>query len=206
MVPFSRLHVMSAKAKNASKVPSFTLAELRDATVRLPAEIGESLSVQAELHHSLRYGTTTPLNATWLTEPPPSHRLTLHIYRDDFTGEMVNRELRSAGGHTRWRSLRSIDALTATRDRERAMPYVTIASLRVVELPDHVRRAAGESWFTWLDGEGSNLGDIADTIARDFARWMSGLVRPSRRPSRFRRQHVGAKLLAHALWLLVDDE
>jgi hypothetical protein len=126
-----------------------------------------SLTVEAELHHSLRYGTTTPLNATWLTEPPPSHRLTLRIYRDEFTGEMVNRALRVAGGHTRWRALTAIDGLKALRDRERAMPYVTIAGLRVVELPDHIRRAAGESWFTWLDGEGTNLGDIADTIAAD---------------------------------------
>lgn len=88
-------------------------------------------------------------------------------------------------------------------------PALLLARLHVIELPDAIREACGESWYTFFDAQGSELGEVVERLAEDpppgefsypeTVYWFERLdVHPILRGRR-----AGAALIAHALRLLV---
>lgn len=185
--------------------------------MKLPPDISATL-VDPRIHHLGKIPENRPLDAC--SEPITSHVFEFRITRHDLNptwGLRDERKPTKEEDHA-WERLAALPMIGTGRDRSynaRGEPYVTVAVLEALELRDRIRIADGRSWLDWFDQAGDDaLGAIAETIAnqegdRDYgfaliggaAIYFSDLdVHPA-----FRGQHLGARLLAHATWHLVDS-
>jgi GNAT superfamily N-acetyltransferase len=189
--------------------PPFTWEQLADATLRLPDAVAPATTVEFYVDHTTQYGVMGPLDLTRATdERPLSHTLELRIPRAFL--EDLGRQRAPRGT---WRRLAALPGVTVSKSvGPYDSPEVTIGRLTVGEYPDRFRYDRAQrsvvSWFEWLDADGTELGALADKAEDDvrfnFAPGDGSLfwfVRLGVHPA-FRRQHLGARLLAHALWVL----
>jgi GNAT superfamily N-acetyltransferase len=178
--------------------------------------VGKQLTVWPHIEHTARYPSGRPLDGGAQSEPIASHTFEFRVMQDDLTTRLSG--ARTPKGDERWERLIAVPHLIHGVEMAyggSGMPYVVPARLDVLELTDRVRQEGGRSWWDWFDQAGDDeLGEIAHTIAKHDDDGEYGLaliggaayyftdldVHPA-----FRGQHLGARLLAHATWLLVCE-
>ena len=192
-----------------TRAAPFTWDELADNSLRLPAACAAGVHAEFYVRHTTRRTPTGPLDIGYGAEcEPVTHTLEARLTR--FHLEEVGPSSLPRGTWDRVAALPDVDV--ERDDVDYQAPAVIIGRLTIGEYPDYLRcdcsGRPGISWFDWLDGEGTELGAIADRTQHqaryEFAPSQGSLFWCKRRSVHpaFRGQHLGARLLAHALWTL----
>lgn len=197
---------MRAKAK------PFTAAQLR-APIHMPADVDSQWNAAGEIHWETEHPHSQPLDIDFQFSLEHTHRFEYVLTRDHMEPGVYGID-RTRAGLERWQRLKAVPRLGRRILPESGERALVVGWLEVVEVSSHVRETMCTSWFEAFDQFGSNVGEIAETIYNDqegtygcslfggsFFWFRQMHVHPL-----FRGRDIGAKLLSHALWLLVKDE
>jgi GNAT superfamily N-acetyltransferase len=156
------------------------------------------------VHHVAEFGPMALLSLRDVTElPPADHTLEVRLRRDDFDSDEAPNDL------PLWSAIAELPGMEVVNDDTYCCAAAVVARLSIRQYPDHLREALGLTWEEWLEEmEEDVAGALADAITESHpdSLWGGTLYhfRDLQVHPEFRGQHLGARLLAHALWMLLS--
>ncbi len=189
-----------------SRPQEITLAELKS-PITLPAAVKWLTPLEPTIMWKTLHPSAPPLALSFYLEIPTEQRFALAITESDLAPSLRNEQEPEAAAA--WRRLAGLPGVKvetlADQPGERG---VIVGELSVTVFNDRVRAASGESWFTAVDRLDSGVAELVAAIDDDPEVGIPGSVfvfeELDVHPA-FRGQRLGARLMASATFLLLDD-